>query len=42
MDVEIGSVRLPDLRDYCSRTFRHVADGKGLEFSIDLERNLPL
>ncbi len=41
MDVEIGSVRFNDLRDYCSRTFRHVADGKNLEFSIDLDNNLP-
>jgi signal transduction histidine kinase/DNA-binding response OmpR family regulator/HAMP domain-containing protein len=41
MDVEIGSVRFLDLRDYCSRTFRHVADGKSLEFTIDLDGNLP-
>ncbi|HWE51703.1 MAG TPA: HAMP domain-containing protein [Bryobacteraceae bacterium] len=41
MDVEIGSVRFTDLRDYCSRTFRHVADGKNLEFTIDLDTNLP-
>ncbi len=36
MDVEIGSVRFNDLRDYCSRTFRHVADGKSLEFTLDV------
>jgi HAMP domain-containing protein/signal transduction histidine kinase/DNA-binding response OmpR family regulator len=41
MDVEIGSVRFTDLRDYCLRTFRHVADGKNLEFTIDLDGNLP-
>jgi CheY-like chemotaxis protein/two-component sensor histidine kinase len=41
MDVEIGSVRLTELRDYCSRTFRHVAEGKGLEFRVDLGQNLP-
>ncbi len=41
MDVEIGSVRFTDLRDYCSRTFRHVADGKSLEFTIDVDDNLP-
>jgi signal transduction histidine kinase/CheY-like chemotaxis protein/HAMP domain-containing protein len=41
MDVEIGSVRFADLGDYCSRTFRHVADGKNLEFTIDLDANLP-
>jgi HAMP domain-containing protein/signal transduction histidine kinase/DNA-binding response OmpR family regulator len=40
MDVEIGSVRFTDLRDYCSRTFRHVADGKNLEFAIDLDSSV--
>ncbi len=42
MDVELGSVAFIDLRDYCSRTFRHVADGKNLDFSIDIDDNLPL
>jgi len=41
MDVEVGSVRFSELRDFCSRTFRHVADGKGLEFAIDLGESLP-
>jgi signal transduction histidine kinase/CheY-like chemotaxis protein/HAMP domain-containing protein len=41
MDVEVGSVRFSELRDFCSRTFRHVADGKGLEFSIELVEGLP-
>ena len=41
MDVEIGSVRFTDLRDYCSRTFRHVADGKNLDFTIDVDGHLP-
>jgi HAMP domain-containing protein/signal transduction histidine kinase/DNA-binding response OmpR family regulator len=41
MDVEVGSVRFNEVRDFCSRTFRHVADGKGLEFSIDLGESLP-
>src|SRR6201988_2414272 len=41
MDVEIGSVRFPDLRDYCSRTFKHVADGKNLDFTIDVNGQLP-
>ncbi len=36
MDVEIGGVRFVELQDYCSKTFRHVADGKGLDFTIDL------
>ncbi len=41
MDVEIGSVRFTELRDYCSRTFRHVAEGKGLDFTVDLGQSLP-
>jgi signal transduction histidine kinase/CheY-like chemotaxis protein len=36
MDVDIGAVRFTELEDYCSRTFRHVAEGKGLEFSIEV------
>jgi signal transduction histidine kinase/DNA-binding response OmpR family regulator/HAMP domain-containing protein len=40
MDVDIGSVRLMDIRDYCTRTFRHVADDKGLEFEIELDSAL--
>ncbi len=40
MDVEVGGVRFTELQDYCSKTFRHVADGKGLEFSIDLGASL--
>ena len=36
MDVEIGSVPFTDLRDYCLRTFCQRADGKNLEFTIDL------
>src|SRR5439155_1070408 len=41
LDMQITSVRFNELRDFCSRAFRHVADGKGLEFSIELSDNLP-
>jgi HAMP domain-containing protein/signal transduction histidine kinase/DNA-binding response OmpR family regulator len=41
MDIEVGSVRYNEVRDFCLRTFRHVADGKGLELSIELEESLP-
>ena len=41
MDVEVGSVRYSEVRDFCLRTFRHVADGKGLDFSIELEEACP-
>jgi HAMP domain-containing protein/signal transduction histidine kinase/CheY-like chemotaxis protein len=42
MDVEIGSVRFTDLLDYCTRTFKHVADGKNLDFTLDVNGPLPL
>jgi hypothetical protein len=40
MDVEVGGVRFTELGDYCSKTFRHVADGKGLEFTVELGASL--
>jgi HAMP domain-containing protein/signal transduction histidine kinase/CheY-like chemotaxis protein len=40
MDVDVGGVRFTELQDYCSKTFRHVADGKGLEFTIELGSSL--
>jgi HAMP domain-containing protein/signal transduction histidine kinase/CheY-like chemotaxis protein len=36
MDLDIGGVRFTELQDYCSKTFRHVAEGKGLDFGIEL------
>ena len=41
MDVEVGSVRFSELYDFCFRNFRHVAEGKGIDLSIDLEDSLP-
>jgi len=41
MDVEVGGVRFTELQDYCSKTFRHVAEGKGLDFTIDIGGSLP-
>ncbi|HVW83109.1 MAG TPA: response regulator, partial [Bryobacteraceae bacterium] len=40
MDVELGSVSFADLEEYVSRTFRHVADGKGLDFTVEVDPNL--
>jgi len=37
MDVELGTVSFAVLEEYVSRTFRHVADGKGLDFSIEVD-----
>jgi HAMP domain-containing protein/signal transduction histidine kinase/DNA-binding response OmpR family regulator len=40
VDLDIGGVRFAELQDYCAKTFRHVAEGKGLDFSIDLDGGL--
>jgi CheY-like chemotaxis protein/signal transduction histidine kinase len=37
MDVEVGAARFAELEDYCFRTFRHVAEGKGLDFTIETD-----
>src|SRR5262249_20982087 len=39
--VDIGEVRLADLHRYVERTFRHVAESKGLEFQIDADPTVP-
>jgi CheY-like chemotaxis protein/signal transduction histidine kinase/HAMP domain-containing protein len=39
--VEPGEVRLGDLRDYVEQNFRHVAQQKGLDFSVELQGGLP-
>ncbi len=41
MAVESNEVTLTEVRDYVTRNFRHVADGKGLEFTVDLSHDLP-
>src|SRR5262249_10924667 len=39
--VDASELRLEDLNGYVERTFRHVAESKGLEFPIHLASNLP-
>ena len=39
--VEPNEVKVDEIRDYVTRNFRHVADGKGLEFNVDLSADLP-
>src|SRR5207249_9397216 len=39
--VDVGELRLADLHSYVERTFRHMAESKGLEFLIHLDANLP-
>jgi HAMP domain-containing protein/signal transduction histidine kinase/DNA-binding response OmpR family regulator len=39
--VDITEVRFRELQDYLDRTFRHVAENKGVDFNIELDSNLP-
>jgi HAMP domain-containing protein/signal transduction histidine kinase/DNA-binding response OmpR family regulator len=39
--VDITEIRFRELQDYLDRTFRHVAENKGVDFNIDLDANLP-
>src|SRR5206468_3789066 len=41
MQIEPRDIALGDLRDYFERTFRPVAEQKGLEFEIELREGLP-
>jgi CheY-like chemotaxis protein/signal transduction histidine kinase len=40
MDVEVGNVRFAEMEDYCVRTFRHVAEGKNIGFTIETDPQL--
>jgi HAMP domain-containing protein/signal transduction histidine kinase/CheY-like chemotaxis protein len=42
MTVDVGALRFSDLREFVERTFRQVADKKGLDFRIDVGGELPL
>ena len=39
--VEVGELGFGELVDYLDRSFRHVAEAKGLEFRIELDSRLP-
>ncbi|MBL8115024.1 MAG: HAMP domain-containing protein [Acidobacteria bacterium] len=39
--IDVGDVRFRDLDDYVQRTFRHVAEAKGLTFEVRLDPMLP-
>jgi signal transduction histidine kinase/HAMP domain-containing protein len=39
--VDIAEMRFVELQDYVERTFRHVAESKGLDFAIELDADLP-
>jgi HAMP domain-containing protein/signal transduction histidine kinase/DNA-binding response OmpR family regulator len=40
--VDIAPLRFTDLEDYVERTFHHVATNKGLDFSIEMDPELPV
>jgi HAMP domain-containing protein/signal transduction histidine kinase/CheY-like chemotaxis protein len=39
--VDVSELRLADLHSYVERTFRHVAESKGLDFSVRLDPTVP-
>ncbi|MDQ2980510.1 MAG: response regulator, partial [Acidobacteriota bacterium] len=39
--VDVGELRFTDLLDYVQRTFGHVADAKGVDFAIEVDRRVP-
>src|SRR6188474_339853 len=39
--VDVEEVRFSELDDYVDRTFRHVAEAKGLDFQIEIDSDLP-
>jgi len=39
--VDVEEVRFRELGEYVERTFRHVAEAKGLNFEIDVDTELP-
>src|SRR5207249_11238787 len=41
MTVEIGEVLFTDVRGRVEQAFRPVAEAKGLDFTIELDSNLP-
>ncbi|HZW09412.1 MAG TPA: HAMP domain-containing protein, partial [Phycisphaerales bacterium] len=40
--IEVDEVLFSDLREFVDRTFRHLADDKGLTFEIEMAEELPL
>ena len=39
--LDVGEVSFKELHDYVERTFRHVAEARGLEFALGFDRGLP-
>jgi CheY-like chemotaxis protein/HAMP domain-containing protein/GAF domain-containing protein len=41
MEVQVSEVSFPHLREYVDRNFRELAQGKGLDFGVELAAGLP-
>ena len=39
--VDVGELRLADLKDYVDRTFRHMAESKNVDFAVEVDESLP-
>jgi HAMP domain-containing protein/signal transduction histidine kinase/DNA-binding response OmpR family regulator len=39
--VDVGDITFRDMHDYVDRTFRHVAESRKLEFTVNLDEGLP-
>ena len=39
--LDIGDLRFTDIHSYVERTFRHVAEAKGVDFSVEVDPVLP-
>ncbi|MEX2316739.1 MAG: HAMP domain-containing protein, partial [Pirellulales bacterium] len=39
--LDVGELRFGDLHNYVDRTFRHVAEAKGVDFNVELDPELP-
>jgi signal transduction histidine kinase/DNA-binding response OmpR family regulator/HAMP domain-containing protein len=40
--LDVSELRMADLQKYVERTFRHVAESKGLDFTMHFDRALPV
>ena len=41
MPIDPKQINLVEVQDYVERTFQHIADQKGLEFKIDMDKDVP-
>jgi len=41
VSLDVGEVRFEEMRQTMERTFRHVAEGKGVNFNIEIDPRLP-